>query len=192
MPPNITEAIRDHYTEIQEWYGQIIQSDDGKTQAEYQKLFTWELARHCIAKEIVLFPAFEKYLPHDALLIRKSRQGNQKVKKELKIFQKMKTSNGAFIPAIEQLMRDLSRVIREEETWDLPKLEDTLPSSESAALYELFGKTRIFIPMHCHHSAPEKPPFETAIGLLTAPTDQLVEALDNWWNDSSTSNSVAR
>lgn len=77
-------------------------------------------------------------------------------------------------------MMDLSKNIKEEETGDLVKLENTLSQEESESLGKSFSRTRIFMPTRSHPGAPEKPPFETAIGLLTAPIDQLGDLFRKW------------
>ena len=39
-----------------------------------------------------------------------------------------------------------------------------------------FTRTKHFIPTRSNPSAPDKPPFETAVGMLTAPIDKLRDA----------------
>ena len=38
----------------------------------------------------------------------------------------------------------------------------------------------MFVPSRSHPSAPSKPPFETAVGLLTAPIDHLADLFRSW------------
>jgi hypothetical protein len=45
--------------------------------------------------------------------------------------------------------------------------------SESQSLAKSFGRTKAFVPSRSHPSVPNKPPFETIVGLLTAPIDHL-------------------
>jgi hypothetical protein len=70
-------------------------------------------------------------------------------------------------------MEDLRQHIKEEEEHDLPKLESALSQEESQSLSKSFARTKAFVPSRSHPSAPNKPPFETAIGLLTAPIDHI-------------------
>ena len=54
-------VIRDH-RELDEAYKQIINAADDDTRVRWQNQFTWELARHSVGEELVVYPAFEKHL----------------------------------------------------------------------------------------------------------------------------------
>lgn len=97
------------------------------------------------------------------------------MKEKLKIFQDMNTSDPKLIPMIKSLMSNLSEHIKEEEQDDLVKLEIELSPDQSDALSTSFGRTKAFVPSRSHPSAPNKPPFETAVGLLTAPIDHVAD-----------------
>ncbi|KAJ6088783.1 hypothetical protein N7486_010044 [Penicillium sp. IBT 16267x] len=55
------------------------------------------------------------------------------VKEQLKAFQNMQPSNPQFEPTLKALMEDLTQHIKEEESEDLPKLEESLTTEESEA-----------------------------------------------------------
>lgn len=82
-------------------------------------------------------------------------------------------------------MKDLAPHIKEEETTDLPALEEALSPEDSEKLSKSFGRTKMFVPSRSHPSAPSKPPYETAVGLLAAPIDHLAD-LFRKWPDTST------
>ena len=69
-------------------------------------------------------------------------------------------------------MEDLVEHIKEEND-DLPALEKAIATAESESLAKSFKRTKAFVPSRSHPSAPSKPPFETVVGLLTAPIDHL-------------------
>jgi hypothetical protein len=100
----------------------------------------------------------------------------------------MKPSDPNFISTIEALMKDLSEHIKEEEETDLPTLEDALPADESEKLSKSFGRTKMFVPSRSHPSAPSKPPYETAVGLLAAPIDHLADLFRKWPDTSGMPN----
>lgn len=85
----------------------------------------------------------------------------------------MEPTDPEFIPTIESLMTDLKRHMEEEENEDLPALEKALPAEHSDHLEKSFERTKMFTPTRSHPSAPDKPPFETVMGLLAAPLDKL-------------------
>jgi hypothetical protein len=103
------------------------------------------------------------------------RTNISKVKEQLKKFQNLKAGSSEFTPTIKSLMADLSQHIKEEEEQDLPALEQELSAEESESLSKSFGRTKAFVPSRSHPSAPNKPPFETAVGLLAAPIDHLAD-----------------
>jgi hypothetical protein len=72
-------------------------------------------------------------------------------------------------------MNDLNSHISGEESSDLPALEAALQTSDSEAMAKSFGRTKAFVPSRSHPSAPDKPPFETVVGLMTAPIDHLAD-----------------
>lgn len=98
-----------------------------------------------------------------------------KVKEQLKKFQNLTAGSSEFTPTIKSLMADLSQHIKEEEEQDLPALEQELSAEESESLSKSFSRTKAFVPSRSHPSAPNKPPFETAVGLLAAPIDHLAD-----------------
>lgn len=71
----------------------------------------------------------------------------------------------------------LAEHIKSEEQHDLPQLEQALQAhgKESETLAKSFGRTKAFVPSRSHPSAGEHPPFETAMGLLTAPFDHIAD-----------------
>lgn len=77
-------------------------------------------------------------------------------------------------------MEDLSKHIQEEEEIDLVRLEQAITDTESEKLSKSFSRTKIFVPTRSHPGAPDKPPFETAVGLLMAPIDRLQNIFRKW------------
>lgn len=74
-------------------------------------------------------------------------------------------------------MSDLSEHMREEEEHDLIALDSGLNAADAEGLAKTFGRTKMFVPSRSHPSAPSKPPFETAVGLMAAPIDHLADLL---------------
>ncbi|KAF3492091.1 HHE domain-containing protein [Arthroderma uncinatum] len=171
----ISDTIKSDHRAIKECYDKIVNSSNYEQQVRYQNQFTWELARHSIGEELVVYPAFEEHLENGKAMADKDREEHQVVKEQLKAFQGMKPSDPNFQSTIKSLMDKLSQHIREEEQEDLVKLENSLANNESEALATSFKRTKAFVPSRPHPSAPNNPPFETAVGLLTAPIDHLAD-----------------
>lgn len=77
-------------------------------------------------------------------------------------------------------MRELVQHIKEEELDDLPKLEKALSEADSEKLGTSFERTKMFVPSRSHPATPDRPPFETAVGLMTAPIDHLADFFRKW------------
>jgi hypothetical protein len=97
----------------------------------------------------------------------------------LDVFQDLNCSDPRFLPTITLLMDGLTRHMR-DETIDLVSLESCLSSEESEALAESLNRTKIFVPSQSHPHIPDKPPYETAVGLITAPLDHLRDLFKKW------------
>ncbi|KAL1969636.1 hypothetical protein VTN77DRAFT_8189 [Rasamsonia byssochlamydoides] len=173
MVTTVSQEIKKNHRELEGYYNAIIKSDDPDERMRFQNQFTWELARHTVSEELIVYPAFEKYLKDGVAMAEKDRSQHQVIKEKLKTFQDLRESDPSFEPTLTSLMDDFSEHIKQEEEVDLVKLEDMLAKSESQALARQFDRTKMFVPSRSHPSAPTKPPFETAFGLMTAPIDRL-------------------
>ncbi|KAL6874763.1 hypothetical protein J3F83DRAFT_728620 [Trichoderma novae-zelandiae] len=183
LKSRISDAIVKDHRELEDYYNRITQSKDLDEQTRYQNQFVWELARHSISEELVVYPAFEKSLINGQQVAQSDRQEHQKVKEQLYEFQKLSAKDPDFIPVLKNLYTDLKQHMRGEEEDDLPNLEQALSGDESRQLAKSFQRTKMFVPTHSHPSAPDKPPFETVVGLLSAPLDKLMDAFKKFPKD---------
>jgi len=175
MAPLSDTIIQDH-GELHDYYTKIISATDEDTMTRYQNLFTWELARHSIGEELVVYPAFEKFLGQKGKhMASKDREEHLQIKKQLYTFQGLHASDPKFKSTLEALYNDLKKHIEEEEHEDLPALEQNLDLALSESYAKSFERTKKFVPTRSHPSAPDKPPFETVVGLLSAPVDKLLD-----------------
>jgi hypothetical protein len=81
--PTITAAITHDHRELQDYYARIMALDDKDydNKIRWQNQLTWELARHAVGEEIVLYPAYEQYLgAHGKKVADKDRDSHQKVR----------------------------------------------------------------------------------------------------------------
>ncbi|MCJ1258818.1 hypothetical protein MMC24_006652 [Lignoscripta atroalba] len=169
----VSETIIHDHKELDEYINNILSAKDDDTKVRWQNQLTWELARHSIAEELVVYPAMEKNLPGGKSMADKDREQHQTLKEVLYKFQGLKPSDTDFEPTLKELMANLDEHTKQEEKDDLPILENAIEKSESESLAKSFGRTKMFIPTRSHPSAPDRPPFETVAGLMTAPLDRL-------------------
>ncbi|KAL0467422.1 hypothetical protein QR685DRAFT_358909 [Neurospora intermedia] len=171
----VSDRVKHDHAELEKQYRNILAAEDEDTKVRWQNQFIWELARHSIAEEIIVYPAFEKFVPNGLVMAEKDRAEHQRVKNLLYEFEKMTPSSSDFLPTLDKLWDALSDHITEEERDDLPALEENIDVEYSSKLASSFNTTKHFVPTHSHPSAPDKPPYETAIGLLTTPMDKLID-----------------
>lgn len=89
----------------------------------------------------------------------------------------MSSSDDDYVPYIKKLWASLEEHIKDEEEHDLPALEKELLAAhgESSSMAQSFGRTKAFVPTRSHPEAGENPPFQTVMGLLTAPIDIVAD-----------------
>ena len=75
----VSDVIIHDHNELKTYYDKIMNSADLETQTEFQNQFVWELARHSIAEEIVVYPAMEKHVPNGKDMAEKDRQEHRAV-----------------------------------------------------------------------------------------------------------------
>ncbi|KAI0838267.1 hypothetical protein F5Y06DRAFT_53718 [Hypoxylon sp. FL0890] len=180
---SISSVIKEDHREIERYYDKIVKSNDPDTQRRYQNAFVWELTRHAIAEELVVYPMMETGVSNGKQIADKDRAEHQVTKEALYKFQNLSPADKDFIPTLESLMVDLKQHIKEEEEEDLVKLEEALLPRKSKDLADQFEMTKSFTPTRSHPSAPNKPPFETAVSLMSAPLDKLRDIFRAWPNE---------
>ncbi|KAJ7231960.1 hypothetical protein C8J57DRAFT_1250830 [Mycena rebaudengoi] len=132
---------------------------------------TWEIARHAVGEEIIVYPLMEKHLGARGLETGLTTTGRSTSKLE-----SLKPGTTEYDAVIERMMVGLRRHNDDEETKDLPLLEPHLGADGSKSAAMQFSRTKQFAPTRAHPSAPNKPPFETLTGFLVAPIDKLKDA----------------
>jgi hemerythrin superfamily protein len=76
----ITDVLKHDHRELEEYYEKIVSAADHDTKTRFQNQFTWELARHSLGEEIVVYPAFAKHVPGGQQMADKDRAQHQEVR----------------------------------------------------------------------------------------------------------------
>ncbi|KAI1753737.1 HHE domain protein [Xylaria castorea] len=180
----ISDSIIHDHKELEQFYNNIKNAKSVDEKTQWRNQFTWELARHSIGEELVVYPAFERLLPNGKEMADKDRKEHLSIKDYLFQFQDLKPEDPNFSKTLEALWTNLSAHIKEEERDDLPALEKALGENDSENMSKSFGRTKMFIPTRSHPSGPDKPPFETVTGLLAAPLDHLKDLFRKFPDDA--------
>ncbi|KAG8928560.1 hypothetical protein FRC01_005739 [Tulasnella sp. 417] len=163
----ISDEITQDHRELEEHYGKYRTATSEKEKIQWANQFRWELARHSVGEELVLYPAFEKYLGAEGKEIADTdRAEHLEAKKLLYDLERTNVTDPNFPTLFKKLMEDLRQHMKSEEENDLVKFETAIPREESEALAKSFQRTKHFVPTRSHPNAPDKGGFfETAAGL---------------------------
>ncbi|KZS91408.1 hypothetical protein SISNIDRAFT_414128 [Sistotremastrum niveocremeum HHB9708] len=181
----LTAAIKDDHEEMYEYHEKYQQaSGDVDTQERWARQLIWEVARHAVGEEIVVYPLMEKYLGAKGKeLADHDRKEHQDVKQYLSDLESLTPGSSDYDALLEKTMKHLKPHNDDEENTDLPLLEEKLSAEESQEAADSFKRTKKFVPTRAHPSAPNQPPLETIVGFLTAPLDKLKDAFSKFPTD---------
>jgi len=175
---SLTDAIKEDHQEMYEYHEYYKKSaGDADAQARWANQLRWEIARHAVGEEIIVYPLMEKHLGAEGLkLTDHDREEHQHVKEMLSTMESLTPGTGEYDKILERMMASLHHHNDDEEIKDLPLLEPHLGEDASKHAASQFSLTKKFVPTRAHPGAPNKPPFETFAGFLVAPMDMLKDA----------------
>ncbi|KAK7056962.1 hypothetical protein VNI00_002680 [Paramarasmius palmivorus] len=171
----LTEAVKEDHQEMYEYHDEYKKAaGDPDTQARWARQLTWEIARHAVGEEIVIYPLMEKYMGAEGKrLADGDREEHQFVKEKLYNLESLTAGTAEYDKTITQVMEHLHKHNDSEEINDLPQLEPLLGVDGSREAATSFTRTKKFAPTRTHPSAPNHPPAETLVSFLELPIDRL-------------------
>ncbi|KAI0090652.1 hypothetical protein BDY19DRAFT_887395 [Irpex rosettiformis] len=174
------QAVKEDHEEMYEYHDQYkraLERGDVDAQTRWYNQLRWEIARHAVGEEIVVYPLMEKYLGEKGKkLADHDREEHQSVKEQLYKLEGLKTGTQEFDGLLSRTMASLHHHNDDEEIDDLPDLEAVIGQDATKKAALNFKKTKKFVPTRTHPSAPNQPPLETFVGFLAAPIDKLKDA----------------
>lgn len=173
MDVDVTQCVIDDHKEIKGCYEKLKALPDKEAQKWFHQLM-WTIARHSAAEELVVYPMLEKAGPIGKELADKSRDDHLRVKEALCELDGTEISP-VIRGKIDRMMTELLEHIQMEEDvgGDLDQLRKSVSIQDLVKAGSSFERTKMFVPTRAHPNAPDKPPFETVVGLMTAPLDKL-------------------
>ncbi|KAG0576164.1 hypothetical protein KC19_5G060200 [Ceratodon purpureus] len=184
---DIIERIKHDHEELEEYYSNYKKAHQRGDEDEAQKWFNqfvWEISRHAVSEELVLYPTLESLGQKGKDLANQSRTDHQVTKDFLEELQRT-TDPDAFEQRMDKMMTDLREHIKKEESEDLVYLQEhsTQKSRENAG--KMFGLGKLLAPTRPHASVPNNSAaVEAALGLLLTPIDKLRDAFTAYPNKS--------
>ena len=72
MGETISEAIGNDHADIDTYYENIKNAKDDGEKVRWRNQLTWTLARHAISEELTMYPAMEKHLGDEGVMLTKT------------------------------------------------------------------------------------------------------------------------
>ena len=161
---SVIDKILDDHEELRTYGAKFVDSEQDKWFSQ----FVWELTRHHIGEELVVYPLLEKLGQQGMDLAKEGRQEHHQVKLDLEEIHSTKDTS-----KIKAMLSNLMTHLEHEESKDLPLLKK-LSHDELVKAGELFQFRKKIAPTHTHMIIPEdNATVATALGLMIAPIDKL-------------------
>ncbi|KAI0071351.1 hypothetical protein K474DRAFT_1607084 [Panus rudis PR-1116 ss-1] len=163
--------------EYHDQYKRARERGDVGAQERWAHQLRWEIARHAVGEEIVVYPLMEQHLGDKGKqLADHDREEHIRVKEDLYKLEGMNAGTEEFDALLTKMMAQLHHHNDDEEIDDLPLLEPKIGEEGSKQAAQSFKQTKKFVPTRAHPAAPNQPPMETLAGFLAAPIDKLKDA----------------
>jgi hypothetical protein len=163
--------VKADHVELINYFQQYKSTGDMK----WYNQFVFELCRHSVGEELILYPLIESVGPAGKVLADEARKDHHRLKEILSKMESMiKGPKEAFSREFEVLFSDFQQHITTEEREDLKLLCDNVSAEDRLKYGKKFENRKKIAPTRPHPSVPEKPVMlEEAMGLLTAPLDKF-------------------
>ncbi|KAF8191292.1 HHE domain-containing protein [Pholiota molesta] len=172
-------------TQMYEYYDEYVKNTGNpEAQARWARQLTWEVARHAVGEELVVYPLMEKHLGLKGRELADNDRGDHiKVKELLYDLESYETGTEEHAALLKSIMESLRPHNDSEEKTDLPLLMKAIGDEASFSAAQRFKRTKKFAPTRPHPALPDKPPFETLAGLMAAPIDKLRDLFESFPTD---------
>ncbi len=146
-----------------------------KDEAErWRNEFVYEIARHSIAEELILYPLMRSHFPDGENLFQTSIKEHHEVKQNLHKAQSIDPYSDGFRSKVKDVMDLLIKHIQKEEKEILPMIHKYLNEEQRTKAGHQFSRRKLIVPTRPHTAIPEdSPTLNSILGLLTAPIDKF-------------------
>lgn len=175
MSENIIADIKKDHEELEYFYSKMKSSTNEDEEKSWFNQFIFEISRHSVGEEQVLYPLMETLGEKGKILAAESREDHDKLKRVLTEI--LKENNlTLFNSKIDAMMSDLREHIKNEEEKDLVFLSDKVSIDGLSKASKAFALKKKIAPTRPHPSIPQKPwALEAALGIMTAPFDKFAD-----------------
>lgn len=78
-PKGISDPVKKDHRELEEYYHKILNASDEDEKSRWANQFVWELARHSVGEELVMYPCMKKVLKDGDSIVEKDLREHQEV-----------------------------------------------------------------------------------------------------------------
>jgi hemerythrin-like domain-containing protein len=137
----------------------------------WKNLLIYELSRHIMAEELVLYPRISEVLGSD--IADHTRNEHQQLKEAMLEVDQLDTSDVRLTDRVHQMMSVLNRHTENEELV-LKRFGEALTEEQRSHLGKLFNEHKTAVPTHPHPNAPDSGgSYERIMAGLFIPVDRL-------------------
>lgn len=148
-----------------EYYSKYVElQGDQDAQQRWARQLTWEIARHAVGEEIVIYPLMEKHLGEQGKKLADADRADHQVRgfsllqknrahlvsKQVKILlsklESLSPGTAEHFAILKDVMDHLKPHNDSEEHTDLPLLEKAIGLDESEKAAKIFARTKMFAP----------------------------------------------
>jgi len=170
---DIIESIKKDHREVDQYYHNYKAAPNMEEGKKWFNLFLWEICRHSVAEEVIMYNMLESIDQKGKELGEKSREDHRKLKVMLEDLRK-ETNDAEFDKKFDKVYEELTEHVKMEEEEDLPFLEEKVSLEKRQVAARMFALKKNLVPTRPHPEIPDKPTaLELALGLLATPVDKV-------------------
>jgi len=186
----IEELIVADHKAVMAFYDEFDKARNDEDAHKWLRQFIWDLARHSIAEELILYPVYKNKIPQGEQYWNKSLDEHRKIKKLLSEIENMKDMN-QIRNKMKEVRDSLMKHTDMEEQEILPLIRQHINQEERVAFANTFLRRKLIVPTRPHPSVPDSiPTIESLIGLFVAPVDKFRDIIYAKFPDQNMVNKI--
>lgn len=138
---------------------------------------TYELVRHEVAEEEVVYPALRRYVDGGDDLADLRIKEQSEAEQLLAEMEKAGVESPQFLPMFEKLRAEVLAHAEAEEQTVFPELTSSVNPDELRTLGKRYQMAKKAAPTHPHPHAPDTPPGNLVLGPVAAVIDRVRDAV---------------
>jgi hemerythrin superfamily protein len=168
----IDELIRTDHKDLKVYLRKFEESDSFEEASRWLHQFIWDICRHAIAEEIILYPILKK-VPDGKHKWNDSLDEHRKIKDILAQVEKIKDLN-LLKAKVKEMTDILMHHVEFEENEVLPAICRVCDKEDLIKEGNRFLRRKFIAPTRPHTMAPDSfPTLESLVGLLVSPVDKF-------------------